>query len=386
MVGSQTPPICYKVKQMEFFYRKVPIVMQNENGPCPLLALANVLLLRNQVHLPLNTPEVAQVCLFAPQERRCCPTYQGSSKLFARQRTAMGRANMDSDCNRKIILEAVFLLQDKLISLVAGYLLDSNNEERMAKMEASEEYRANVQQNIADAIALLPKLATGVDVNVRFDHIRAFEFTHDVAIFDLLDIRLVHGWLIDPQVYTSGAACKCSFQKFISIHFASSAPPWASLGILSVVPKLAQISIAKHVPRAPIGSHQDSEDIGYTDQMSMLLQDVVTRKAIDGQSYNEVVATLVNTLGDETPTHLRTSHSRNASFTSARSASLQATQPPVQLPVGTPPPQANSTSPLQAHSTLPTTGPSTAHAPPVITKGTSLHAARHGWVDARDIL
>ena len=26
-----------------------------------------------------------------------------------------------------------------------------------------------------------------------------FEFTNEVAIFDLLDIKLVHGWLYDPQ-------------------------------------------------------------------------------------------------------------------------------------------------------------------------------------------
>ena len=28
----------------------------------------------------------------------------------------------------------------------------------------------------------------------------AVQFTDIVAIFDLLDIQLVHGWLVDPQV------------------------------------------------------------------------------------------------------------------------------------------------------------------------------------------
>lgn len=41
--------------------------------------------------------------------------------------------------------------------------------------------------------------ATGVDVNVRFTDFDKFEFTEEVAIFDLLGIPLVHGWLIDPQ-------------------------------------------------------------------------------------------------------------------------------------------------------------------------------------------
>ena len=41
--------------------------------------------------------------------------------------------------------------------------------------------------------------ATGVDVNVRFTGIDSFEFTDEVAVFDLLGMQLVHGWLVDPQ-------------------------------------------------------------------------------------------------------------------------------------------------------------------------------------------
>ena len=34
----------------------------------------------------------------------------------------------------------------------------------------------------------------GLDVNVKFNG--GFEFTSDLAIFDLLDVRLVHGWRV----------------------------------------------------------------------------------------------------------------------------------------------------------------------------------------------
>ena len=54
----------YKLKTIQFFGRRVPIVTQNENGPCPLLALANVLLLRNQIQLSPNAPNVSQVSPF----------------------------------------------------------------------------------------------------------------------------------------------------------------------------------------------------------------------------------------------------------------------------------------------------------------------------------
>ncbi|GFP86497.1 protein fam63a, partial [Phtheirospermum japonicum] len=57
----------------------------------------------------------------------------------------------------------------------------------------------NQQQNIADAIDLLPRLTTGIDVNIKFRRIDDFEFTRECAIFDLLDIPLYHGWIVDPQ-------------------------------------------------------------------------------------------------------------------------------------------------------------------------------------------
>lgn len=42
-------------------------------------------------------------------------------------------------------------------------------------------------------------MATGIDVNPKFDSIRSFEFTDEIAIFDLCNVSIVHGWLIDPS-------------------------------------------------------------------------------------------------------------------------------------------------------------------------------------------
>ena len=61
MAGTQEATASYKLKTIEFMRRKVPVVVQNANGPCPLLALVNVLLLRNQIYLAPNTPDVSQV-------------------------------------------------------------------------------------------------------------------------------------------------------------------------------------------------------------------------------------------------------------------------------------------------------------------------------------
>jgi hypothetical protein len=39
----------YVIKWIEFNRERLPILLQNINGPCPLLALANILLLKKQV-------------------------------------------------------------------------------------------------------------------------------------------------------------------------------------------------------------------------------------------------------------------------------------------------------------------------------------------------
>ncbi|CAL9029946.1 unnamed protein product [Prunus brigantina] len=135
----------HKTKLIQFLGRSAPIVLQNDNGPCPLLAICNVLSLRNSLNLSPDTTEVSQ---------------------------------------------------EKLLSLIAERLIDSNS--NIDNKDAG--YVENQQQNIADAIDLLPRLATGIDVNIKFRRlIGDFEFTPECAIFDLLDIPLYHGWIVDPQ-------------------------------------------------------------------------------------------------------------------------------------------------------------------------------------------
>ncbi|KAK9079692.1 hypothetical protein SSX86_001365 [Deinandra increscens subsp. villosa] len=141
---SPANELLHKTKLIQFLGRNTPIILQNDNGPCPLLSICNVLLLRNNLNL---SPEVAEVS------------------------------------------------QEKLLSLVAERLIDSNS--NVNNKDAG--YIENQQQNISDAIDLLPRLTTGIDVNLKFTRIDDFEFTRECAIFDLLDIPLYHGWIVDPQ-------------------------------------------------------------------------------------------------------------------------------------------------------------------------------------------
>ena len=131
----------YHVKQIGFEGKKIPIVTQNVNGPCPLISIVNVLLLRGKISLP-NEVEVISA--------------------------------------------------EQLLQHLADCLLN--------RASNSAENDANFQQNISDAVSILPKLRTGLDVNVKFNAVDAFEFTPELVIFDLLGIQLFHGWLVDPQL------------------------------------------------------------------------------------------------------------------------------------------------------------------------------------------
>uniref|UniRef100_A0A7N0RBH3 MINDY deubiquitinase domain-containing protein n=1 Tax=Kalanchoe fedtschenkoi TaxID=63787 RepID=A0A7N0RBH3_KALFE len=152
----------HKTKVIQFLGRTTPIILQNENGPCPLLSICNVLLLKNNLNLSPDLPEVSQ---------------------------------------------------EKLLSLVAERLIDANSNFE----DKDPDYVKNQQQNIADAIDLLPRLTTGIDVNLKFTGIRDFEFTPECAIFDLLDIPLYHGWIVDPQDQeTANAIGSKSYNRIMS--------------------------------------------------------------------------------------------------------------------------------------------------------------------------
>ncbi|PPR95726.1 hypothetical protein GOBAR_AA24962 [Gossypium barbadense] len=140
----------YKIKAIQFLGRTTPIILQNDNGPCPLLAICNVLLLSNNLNL---SPDIAEVS------------------------------------------------QEKLLSLVAERLIDSNS--NVDNKDAG--YVENQLRNIADAIDLLPRLATGIDVNIKFRQ-TILSSLRSVPYSICLNIPLYHGWIVDPQDYETASA------------------------------------------------------------------------------------------------------------------------------------------------------------------------------------
>ncbi|KAL4613368.1 protein FAM63B isoform X2 [Arapaima gigas] len=150
----------YHIKWIRWKEENTAIITQNENGPCPLLAIMNVLLLAWKV---VKMPPMMEI-----------------------------------------------ITAEQLMEYLGDYILEAKPK------EISEVQRLNYEQNMSDAMAVLHKLQTGLDVNVKFTGVRVFEYTPECIVFDLLDIPLYHGWLVDPQMGDIvKAVANCSYNQLV---------------------------------------------------------------------------------------------------------------------------------------------------------------------------
>jgi len=170
----------FRLKAIDFGGRNVPILAQNANGPCPLLAIANVLLLRGAIDIHTDRPQISY---------------------------------------------------EELVGLVFEYVLQAN------PLSEDPETAANQQHNMNDGMSMFPNLKRGIDVNVRFTGCDAFEFTAEQVIFDLCRVRMLHGWVVDMQDRETARVIGNStynqlIEKVIELNslLSEETPPAQSLG------------------------------------------------------------------------------------------------------------------------------------------------------------
>lgn len=91
----------YKVKRVPFGARQdVPVLMQNLNGPCPLLAIANVLSLRDELSIPSSHTEISNSQLISLVAEKVLEARPSSSSMRSAEFEANLRANIDvSHCS-----------------------------------------------------------------------------------------------------------------------------------------------------------------------------------------------------------------------------------------------------------------------------------------------
>ncbi|KAI7854024.1 hypothetical protein BDC45DRAFT_509624 [Circinella umbellata] len=188
----------YLVKKIQWFDFKtkqkkdVLIITQNENGPCPLVAICNVLFLRGD--LEIRPPDREMVTFEYLIERL------GDYLLNHGPNTSSNNNATDESkrSDHQPQQEGKQEEQHAVVSSPTQYEAPIEMD-RIDSRQSTAEYVLTYRYNLDAALSILPNLQTGLDVNVRFSSIRGFEPTAELAMFDLFDVDLVHGWLVDPQ-------------------------------------------------------------------------------------------------------------------------------------------------------------------------------------------
>jgi ubiquitin carboxyl-terminal hydrolase MINDY-1/2 len=136
------------------------ILLQNENGPCPLLAACNALLLRGDVDFP--------------------PSCVRNSV-----------ASLDDVTNMLADQALRHLQTTNHAAAVESQLLPEHHHQQQDEQH---------DYFLHELLTHIPTFQYGMDVNPSFTcGIDGYEPTAQLSAFDMLRVKLVHGWLVDPN-------------------------------------------------------------------------------------------------------------------------------------------------------------------------------------------
>lgn len=152
----------YEVDWFQFNNRMYPRILQDAGGPCPLIAVCNVLIMRGILNIPNQTRQLS---------------FESIVKALKR------------------------ILNDRI---------------RRLSFKTADTTAILIQQN-DDVQSLLPKLEEGLDVNVRFSGSEFFEFTKELSLFDTFDIPCYHCWRCDKQHRDFEIIEKLSYNEMVDI-------------------------------------------------------------------------------------------------------------------------------------------------------------------------
>jgi len=144
--------------------RSCGIVTQNVNGPCPLLAVVNAMLLRDDA--------------------------------------TIGEVSMSAD-GKDDGVDVGGVSLDGIVRVLA----ETMRKRALGGARADEDGRAdaNAVAVLNDATSALYDFASGMDVNVKFNACDGFEYTREMSVFDLCGLRLVHSWVVGEAEHGADA-------------------------------------------------------------------------------------------------------------------------------------------------------------------------------------
>jgi hypothetical protein len=139
--------------------KKLRIVTQCNNGPCPIIAILNCLILQDRIKQP------------APDS----------------------------------------VTAEEMMTQLGNYIL-----KREIPEECTELLHA---QSTSLEVCSSQQLLKGLDINVKFKAVDAFEFTPMLTLFDFLDIKLFHCWAPSPDDDEYEELSKLSYNELVTLLF-----------------------------------------------------------------------------------------------------------------------------------------------------------------------
>jgi len=215
----------HRIKSISFLGSPRHILLQNKNGPCPLLAAANALLLRGTITLPGRCISAGEIGIddvinllaeraVAKTGEHCALAAVTATTEAAAAAATSSSTGADGDENQggdesKTPAAMVPVSHEGLAADVAppaSAEAPSSPEPAppVPPKEPDLSPRAaaaiHAQHHLHEVLSLFPSLQYGLDVNPKFTSgPTGIEYTSSLTCFDLLSVELIHGWLLDPQ-------------------------------------------------------------------------------------------------------------------------------------------------------------------------------------------
>lgn len=173
----------YGTKSIEFENNHSRILIQNENGPCALIALVNALVL--DPTLKENTTELREL---------------------------LERSNK-------------YVNFDELLQVIASILLKVTTEAKKEDIIESQPKSNKTKDKgnnsyISEILTLLPRLQDGMNINPIFDG--GFKESPELVLFKILGVKLVHGWVLTDDTEGPTGLSKLSYDETLDMYTEAS--------------------------------------------------------------------------------------------------------------------------------------------------------------------
>jgi len=208
--------MAYSLKSVRFHDKTFKVLLQNENGPCPLLAAANVLLLSSQITLPESSirnnvasiDDVVNMLAGHALKRQNVPdndvNVNTNVKNTSTSTSTPSNKSVDATIQKSkeddVDNDKEIHVKSDTNTTVDTDTTDTTDADTTDVKNVNAIEDTTTAHHIHELLTLFPNLQYGMDVNPKFTlGPTGAEYTSGLGAFDIMGVELLHGWLVDIQ-------------------------------------------------------------------------------------------------------------------------------------------------------------------------------------------